>query len=337
MQSFEYARPTTKENAVKLLGSNWDDAEVLAGGTDLLDRTKDFVSSPKRVVSLHAVKELQSLRFGAGEGLSIGSMVKLIELAENAQVKRAYPVLVDVANDIGSPQIRNVGTVGGNLCQRPRCWYYRAGYGLLAQDNGKPLVPEGDNRYHAILGNEGPAYFVSPSSLGVILIALGAKIKLLGPDGPREMPLEQFFVTPKGADEHEHALKANEILTEVVVPPAHGAKTGWYSVEQKEAFDWPLVQAAVVLHMNGNTVKSARVVMGHVAPTPWPSPEAEEVLVGKTINEETADAAGKAAVSKATPLSRNKYKVQLARVAVKRAILKAASGEREEHEAHKEA
>jgi xanthine dehydrogenase YagS FAD-binding subunit len=332
MQSFEYARPTTKESAVKLLGTNWGDAEVLAGGTDLLERTKDFVSSPKRVVSLHSVKELRSVRFSNGEGLSIGSMVTLIELAENAQVMRAYPVLVDVANDIGSPQIRNVGTVGGNLCQRPRCWYYRAGYGLLAQDNGKPLVPEGDNRYHAILGNKGPAYFVSPSSLGPILIALGAKVKLLGPDGPREMPLEQFFVTPKSTDEQEHALKPNEIVTEVVVPPAHGAKAAFYSVEQKEAFDWPLVQAAVVLHMNGNTVKNARVVLGHVAPVPWPSPEAEQALEGKTITESVADQAGKAAVSKATPLSKNKYKVQLARVAVKRAILKAAHGEHEKRE-----
>ena len=332
MQPFEYARPTTKEGAVKLLGANWGDAEILAGGTDLLDRTKDFVSSPKRVVSLHAVKELQAVKVSASEGLTIGSMVTLNDLAENAQVRHAYAVLVDVANDIGSPQIRNVGTVGGNLCQRPRCWYYRAGYGLLGQDNGKSLVPEGDNRYHAILGNEGPAYFVSPSSMAVILIALGAKVKLLGPDGPREMPLDQFFVIPKSNDDSEHALKANEILTEVMVPPLHGAKTGWYSVEQKEGLDWPLVQAAAVLQMNGKTVKSARIVLGHVAPTPWPSPEAGEALAGKPVTEETADAAGKAAVSKASPLSKNKYKVQLARVAVKRAIMKAAHGEREEHE-----
>ena len=337
MQAFEYARPTTKEDAVKLLAANWDESEILAGGTDLLDRTKDFVSTPKRVVSLHSVKELQSVRFSPSEGLRVGAMVTLNELAENAQVRRAYPVLVDVANDIGSPQIRNVGTVGGNLCQRPRCWYYRAGYGLLAKDNGKPLVPDGDNRYHAILGNEGPAYFVSPSSLGPLLIALGAKLKLFGPEGPRELPVEQFFVTPKSDTDREHALKPNEIITEVVVPPLHGAKAGWYSVEQKEGLDWPLVQAAVVLHMNGSTMKSARVVLGHVAPVPWPSPEAAQSLEGKTISESVADEAGKAAVSKATPLSKNKYKVQLARVAVKRAILKAARGEREEHEEHKEA
>src|SRR5947207_688589 len=315
MLPFEYARPTTKEEAVKLLGTAWGDAEVLAGGTDLLDRTKDFVSTPKRVVSLNGVKELRGMKYSATEGLTIGAMVALTELAENATAKRTFPVLVDVANDVGSPQIRNVATVGGNLAQRPRCWYYRAGYGLLAQDNGKPLVPEGDNRYHAILGNYGPAYFVSPSSLGPILIALGAKVKLLGPDGPREMPIDQFFVTPKSDGDREHALKPNEIITEIVVPPTHSAKAGWYSVEQKEGLDWPLVQAAAVLQMSGKTVKSARIVLGHVAPVPWPSPEAEQALAGKTITEETAAEAGKAAVASASPLSRNKYKVQLAREA----------------------
>lgn len=330
MQAFEYARPTTKENAVKLLSSDWGESEILAGGTDLLDRAKDYVSSPKRVVSLQAVKELRGIRFSPTTGLRVGATVTLTEFAENANVKREYPVLSDVADDIGGPQIRNMATVGGNLCQRPRCWYYRAGYGLLAQDNGKPLVPDGDNRYHAIFGNSGPAYFVSPSSLGPILIALGAKLRLFGPDGARELPIDQFFVTPTSDQQREHALKPNEIITEVIVPPAHGAKCAAYSVEQKEGLDWPLVQAAVVLHMNGKTVKSARVVLGQVAPVPWPSPEAAQALAGKTISEATADEAGKAAASKATPLSKNRYKAQLTRVAVKRAILKAAHGEREE-------
>jgi xanthine dehydrogenase YagS FAD-binding subunit len=332
MQAFEYARPATKEDAIKLLSSDWGETEILAGGTDLLDRAKDYVSTPKRVVSLQSVKELHSVRYTPSAGLTIGAMVTLDELAENAQVRHAYPVLVDVANDIGGPQIRNMATVGGNLCQRPRCWYYRAGYGLLAQDNGKPLVPGGDNRYHAIFGNNGPAYFISPSSLGPILIGLGAKLRLFGPEGSRELPVEQFFVIPKSEGEREHALKPNEIITEIMVPPARGAKCAAYSVEQKEGLDWPLVQAAVVLHLSGNTVKSARVVLGQVAPIPWPSPEAEQALVGKTISEATADEAGRAAASKATPLSRNKYKVQLARVSVKRAILKAAHGERGERE-----
>jgi len=324
MQAFEYANPKTTEEAVKLLGSDWGATEVMAGGSDLISLMKDYVQSPTRVVSLKGIKALGGVQFAAGTGLRIGAMATLEELSDHAAVKRDYPALVEAAQGVSSQQIRNMGTVGGDLLQRPRCWYYRAGYGLLAQFNGKSLVPDGDNRYHAILGNSGPAYFVSPSSLAPILIALGAKVKLAGPDGARELDIDKLFVTPASDQEREHAVKPNEILTEITVPHHAGARMAVYEVRQKEALDWPLAAAAVVLHMNGKTVNGARVVLGHVAPVPWPSPEAEEALAGKTVSEDVADAAGKAAVSKATPLSRNAYKVQLTRVAVKRAVLAAA-------------
>ena len=254
----------------------------------------------------------------------MGAGVTLEELIENAEVRQHYPALVQAAEGVRSPQIRSMGTVGGDLCQRPRCWYYRAGFGLLAVYKGKPLVPDGDNRYHAILGNSGPAYFVSPSSLAPILIALDAKVRLHGPQGARELSVQDFFVTPKSDMESEHALKPGEIVTEILVPHPGDVKMAIYEVRQKEALDWPLAAAAVVLKLDGGSVQSARVVLGHVAPVPWPSPEAEEALKGKSVNEDVAWEAGKAALSKATPLSRNAYKVQLARVAVKRAILRAA-------------
>jgi len=259
------------------------------------------------------------------QGLRIGSMAKLEELAGDANVRREYPGLARAASEVGSPQIRHTGTVGGNLCQRPRCWYYRQGHGLLAVYDGKAMAPAGDNRYHAILNNSDPAYFVSPSSLGPILIALNAKLRLASPRGTRDLPVEQFFVIPKTEGEREHDLKPDEIVTEVLVPPAQGTRSGWYEVRQRKGMDWPLALAGVALKMSGSQVESARVIMGQVAPIPWRSTEAEQALQGKSINESVADAAGKAAVSKATPLSRNKYKVQLARVAVKRAVL-AASG-----------
>jgi len=249
------------------------------------------------------------------------------ELIENADVQKHYPALVQAARGVSSPQVRSMGTVAGDLCQRPRCWYYRLGYGLLATYNGKPMVPEGDNRYHAILGNSGPAYFVSPSSLAPALFALGAKVRLHGPEGARELEIDKFFVTPTSESESEHALKPHEIVTEIVVPPAEGIKMAVYEVRQKEALDWPLAAAAVVLEMPGDSIRKARVVLGHVAPVPWPSPEAEQVLAGKTFVDDLADEAGKAAVSKAAPLSKNAYKVQLARVAVKRALLRAVKGE----------
>jgi len=326
MEPFEYASPTSKEEAIQLLAGEWGQTEVLAGGTDLLSLIKDGVAQPKRLVSLKSVKDLGGIEYKEDSGLRLGAMVTLDELVHNHELQNAYPALVEAAEGVRSAQIRSVGTVGGDLCQRPRCWYYRAGYGLLASYNGKPLVPEGDNRYHAILGNTGPAYFVNPSSLAPILIALGAKVSIQGPQGSREVGVDKFFSSPSADGQREYALKPNEILTEIMVPPAGGAKMAAYVVRQKEALDWPLAAAAVVLNLDGQTVKSARVVLGHVAPVPWPSPEAEAALAGKVVSEAVADAAGQAAVAKAKPLSKNAYKVQLARVAVKRAVLKAAQG-----------
>jgi xanthine dehydrogenase YagS FAD-binding subunit len=324
MQAFEYASPATREEAVQLLDSNWGNTEVLAGGTDLVSLMKDFISMPKRIVSLQKVKGLGGIEFKAGQELRIGAMATIQELIDVAGLHAAYPGLVEAAEGITSPQVRALGTVGGDLLQRPRCWYYRTGYGLLARDNGKTLVPDGDNRYHAILGNSGPAYFVNPSSLAPILIALGARVKLFGPSGEREVPLDKFFVTPTTDQEREYAVKPNEILTEIRVPHHGNARSAVYEVRQREALDWPLAAAAVVLHMDGGKVSGARVVLGHVAPVPWRSPEAEQALAGKPVNAGVAGDAGKAGLSKATPLSKNGYKVPLARVAVKRAVLRAA-------------
>jgi xanthine dehydrogenase YagS FAD-binding subunit len=244
------------------------------------------------------------------------------ELAKNADVKAAAKSLSDAAAAIPSPQIRHMGTVGGDLCQRPRCWYYRQGFGLLAVKDGKSMIPDGANQYHAIFGG-GPAYFVSASSLGPALVALGAKIKLVSAKGPREVPAAAFFVVPENDTSREIALHPDEILTEILIP-AGAVHSATYEVRQKEALDWPLATCSVVLHMRGNVVASAKVVMGHVAPKPWDSPEAAKAIAGKAITAETAEAAGKAAVSGAQPLSQNAYKVTLARVAVKRALLEAA-------------
>jgi xanthine dehydrogenase YagS FAD-binding subunit len=326
MRGFEYANPTTKEQAVALLGSSWADAEVLAGGTDLLSLMKDDVVHPKRLVNIKDIAELRGIK-PSKAGLRIGATVTIQELLDNAQIAKDYPALVDAAEGITSPQIRSVGTVGGDLCQRPRCWYYRAGFGLLAKDaSGEPLVPSGDNRYHAILGNTGPAYFVNPSSLAPALIAYGATVRIHGPKGGREVAVEKFFVTPQSDSAREYELKPGEIVTEIVVPPAAGAKSATYEVRQKEALDWPLAAASVALKMSAGKVTSARIVLGHVAPTPWRSTAAEEALAGKAITEDVAKAAGEAAVTGAKSLGRNAYKIQLARVAVKRAILEAARG-----------
>jgi xanthine dehydrogenase YagS FAD-binding subunit len=330
MRAFEYTSPTTRQQAVELLSG---EAAVLAGGTDLLSLMKDDVVAPKRVVNIKDIRELNGVHYGA-RGLQVGALTPLGDLADNALVKQHYPAFADALLEAASQQIRNMATIGGNICQRPRCWYFRSGLGLTPKTpDGKSLVEAGDNRYHAILGNDGPALFVSPSSIVPAMIAYGARIRIAGAKGSREVALEKFFKIPQAEGEREHDLQPNEIVTDIFLPPPAGGRYAHYEVRQKEAFDWPLALAAVALHMNGNTVRSARVVMGYVAPMPWVSEEAAQALVGKTVSEETAKAAGDAAVSKAKPLSHNGYKVQLARVAVKRAILQAAQGKAEGGEA----
>lgn len=326
MRAFEYVSPANTKQATSLLGATWGHTEILAGGTDLLALMKEDVITPKRLVNIKDIKELSGIN-ASGAGLRIGALTRLVEIADSAEVKQKYPALAEAVHDAASPQIRNMATLGGNLCQRPRCWYFRNGLGLLPVDeSGKDLVDVGQNQYHAILGNSGPAKFVSPSTIVPVLIAYGASVRLEGPKGRREIPLLKFYVIPKNEKEREHNLQPNELVTEVVIPSAEGWKVAHYEIRQKAAFDWPLAVAAVALQGDPSNAQSARVVLGHVAPTPWPSTEAEAVLKGQKITEDTAKKAAEAALATAKPLRQNAYKVQLARVAVKRAILKAAGG-----------
>lgn len=326
MQSFDYVSPTTKAEAVHLLETSWGTTEVVAGGSDLLALMKADVIVPKRLVNIKNISQLHGVAM-TGEGLRIGALTKLSDLVDDQNVQKNYPALAEALLEAASPQIRNVATLGGNLCQRPRCWYFRNGFGLLGRDrSGKDLVVEGENRYHAIFGNSGPAKFVSPSTIAPVLIAYGATVRIEGRARKRELPLEKFYVIPKVESEREHNLDPNEIVTEIVIPAPQDLKVGYCEIRQKQAFDWPLAVAAVAVQMSASHVQTARVVMGNVAPVPWISAEAEQELAGSTIDEETAQAAGDAAVTPARPLSRNGYKVQLARVAVKRAILKAGAG-----------
>jgi xanthine dehydrogenase YagS FAD-binding subunit len=328
MESFEYAHPSTKQEAIGLLGSNWNDAAVLAGGTDLLSLMKDYVVTPKRVVNIKNVEGMDGIQSNA-EGVTIGALVTLDELLENSTIRSEFPALTHAAQGITSPQIRAMGTVGGDLCQRPRCWYFRNGYGLLAKDeSGKSLVPNGENRYHAILGNSGPAYFVNPSSLAPALIALEAKLELADPKGQREVSAAEFFVIPKSDNERENLLKPNEVLTHIMIPASsRGFRSATYEVRHKSALDWPLAAAAVAVKLEGGKVEASRIVLGHVAPIPWEANDAAKELKGKAITESVAASVGEAAVRGAKPLSQNAYKVRLAKVAVKRALLAAAKGE----------
>jgi xanthine dehydrogenase YagS FAD-binding subunit len=211
--------------------------------------------------------------------------------------------------------------VGGNLLQRPRCWYYRAGFGLLGMQDGKSLVRAGDNRYHAIFMTSGDALFVSPSSLAVALIALGASARIRGPKGERTVKVEEIYQVPRRETDSELTVEPGEILTQVTIPQAAG-KNASYEAREKQAQDWPLVMCSANLTMDGDTVKDARIVIYGVAPIPWRSATAERAITGKRLAPETAAEAGEAAINGAAPLSMNAYKVPLTRTVVKRALIR---------------
>lgn len=323
MNAFEYARPQSLEDALALLGDSWGEAEILAGGADLVTALKQHLVEPKRVVSLRDIPGLSGVEKGAN-GFRIGAMTSLAALLEDAALCAAFPSMASAIQGVGSRQMITQGTLGGDLCQRPRCWYFRTGHGLLAVENGTPLVENGDNRYHAIFGNAGAAKFVSVSSLAPALIALEATFTAVGPGGKtREIAASDFFHTPQTGEERETVLAPNEILTHIALPD-RGRKNATYEVRHRHGLDWPYATASVAFDYEGGRATGVRVVLGHVAPVPWVAGAAAAAIEGKAIDPASAVACGEAAVMGATPLSGNGYKVQLARTAVKRAVLAAA-------------
>jgi xanthine dehydrogenase YagS FAD-binding subunit len=322
MKPFAYVNPTTEKDAVAALSPDFEKALPIGGGQDLLARLKDYITQPERIVNVKNALATTIARENGG--LRLGAAVKMVDLAEHADVARMYPAVTAAAIEVGTPQIRNQGTVGGNLNQRPRCWYFRNEEFVCRKKGGDTcFAVSGENQFHAIFGG-GPSYIVHPSSLAVPFVAYGATFRVLGPNGERLVPAAEYFTLPSGNVRVENVLAPNELLTHVILPPPGAVRSGHYEVRYKTSHDWPIAFATVVLTMNGSTVRGARVVMGAVAPIPWRSQAAEQALTGKTIDEQTATAAAEAAVQGATPLRRNGYKIQVAKTAVKRAILRAA-------------
>ena len=324
MKAFSYVNPANEREAVRALGPDRTKIMPLAGGQDLLARLKDYVAEPDRVVNVKTALDATVTPVPGG-GLKIGAAMKLVDLAEHAEVAKLYPAISHAAIEVGTPQIRNQGTVGGNLNQRPRCWYFRNEEFVCFKKGGNVCFsPQGENQFHAIFGS-GPSFIVHPSSLAVPSVAYGATFRLLGPNGERMVPAAEYFTMPTLQNvQTENVLASNELLTHVILPPPGPVKSGHYEVRYKESHDWPIAFATVLLTMNGDAVRAARVVMGAVAPVPWRAQAAEAALVGKPINEATAAAAADAALRDARPLSQNAYKIQIAKTAVKRAILNAA-------------
>ena len=321
MKAFAYVNATTEKDALAALSSERGKTLPIAGGQDLLSMMKDYILQPEQVVN---VKSLPTAIAVPAEGyVVLGAAARLADVAAHEPLRKAFPALADAAAEVGTPQIRNVGTVGGNLCQRPRCWYFRnEEFRCLKKGGAQCFAVEGENQFHAIFG-DAPCHIVHPSSLAVPLIAYDATIVIAGPKGERKVAADEFYLTPDRRMYGETVLEPNELVRQVTVPIARNVKSAIYEVRYKQSHDWPIAFAAVALTMNGERVGKARVVLGAVAPVPWKSSAAEKALEGKPITEASAIAAADAAVAAAQPMTQNGYKVQVAHTSVKRAILKA--------------
>jgi xanthine dehydrogenase YagS FAD-binding subunit len=332
VKAFEWVSPASVEEAVSLLKSAPTSRDVdeaarpLAGGQDLLTTMKDYLTRPVRVVNLKSIRGLDKIEGDGGKGLRVGALVTLAQVEEHAGIRRDFPGLAEAAHSVATQQIRNLGTVGGNLCQRPRCWYYRLEEAVCIKKGGSEcFAATGENKYNAIFGG-GPSYIVHPSDLAPMLVALGASVGVSGSDGRRTIPLEKFFTLPnEGSIRRENVLKNDEIITEVSVPASgFAARSTYLKFKERESLDFALSSVAAAVELGADKrVRQARIVLGGVAPVPWRVPKAEEFLKGKTLDAESLAGAARLALEGAEPLSKNAYKVPLTQTLVRRALAKA--------------
>ena len=323
MNKFAFVDCKTVDQALGQLG---DGAIVKAGGIDLLDLMKEDIISPPRLVNIRNVDSLRGITIST-DGLHLGPLSTLSEIASHPEIQRSYSALADAAGHAATPQIRNMATLGGNIMQRPRCWYFRSSDFDCKKKRGgsdECHAHDGENQYHAIMNNSTCA-MVHPSSTAVSLLGMDAQVELTSKRGKRMVAMGEFYVPPEKSVVNETVVQPGELITSILVPaPEPGTRSAYQKYGEKESFDWPIADAGVVLVMDGARCRKASVVLGVAAPTPIRSKEAEAFLIGKTIDEATARAAGKAAMLHATPLSQNGYKTQLFETAIYRTVLLAA-------------
>jgi xanthine dehydrogenase YagS FAD-binding subunit len=334
MNAFEWINAANVGEAVQALkpaaaGGDLDDApRPIAGGQDILTTMKDYLTRPSRLVNLKTIRGLDRIEGSAKTGLRIGALVTLSEIEENNVIRQSFPGLAEAAHSVGTEQIRNLGTIGGNLCQRPRCWYFRLEEAVCLKKGGTECFSySGENKYNAIFGG-GPSYIVHPSDLAPMLLALGASVAVAGPQGKRTIALEKFFTLPsEGNVRRENVLANDEIITEVQVPASvFAAHSSYLKFKERDSMDFAMaaVAAAVALQPN-KTIKEARIVLGGVAPIPWRVPQAEQFLAGKALSENVLNETATLALKGAQPLAKNAYKIPLTQTLIRRALTQAAN------------
>lgn len=320
-QQFEYINPQSLDDAVKLSGQG----SLYAGGTDLLGLMKNDIAHPRRLVNLKALPELKAVERQKGKGLRLGALVTLNELAENEMLQKDFPAISQAAGSAASPQLRNVGTLGGNLCQRPRCWYFRGDFDCLRKGGATCFAMDGENKYHCVVGGDG-CYIVHPSDMAVALLALETKLEIYGPGGQRLLPISQFYVLPEDDPTIETVLQPGEIIISVIVPEQPvGSRSVFVKFRERSAWDFAVVSVAAALQVQNGTISSGKIVLGGVAPVPWLDKKLNAALAGTKLDENGIEKIAASALTDAEPLEQNGYKVILARNMIK-GVLQSLAG-----------
>ncbi|MGD2151747.1 MAG: xanthine dehydrogenase family protein subunit M [Gemmatimonadales bacterium] len=311
LPNFEYERPSSVAQAVE--GSSSEGAVLHAGGTDLLGCLRDGVFTAAKVVSLSGLDELRGIRATRDGGQRIGALTTLTEIATDPLIAERYAALSQAAASAASPQLRNQGTIGGNICQRPRCWYFRGDWHCRRKGGNTCYAVVGENHFHCIFGGSG-CYIVHPSDTAPALMALGASVRIASRSGTRLVPIDEFFVLPADDIRRENILQPGELVTEIVLPPmAAGTRSTYRKVRDRGAWDFALAGLAAVVSMDGDLVEQASLVLSGVAPKPWRAADAEGALSGGPLDAESIARAAAASVEGAQPLEHNGYKVALVR------------------------
>jgi xanthine dehydrogenase YagS FAD-binding subunit len=327
MKTFVNVNPRDVRHALTVIRQTRQDghtATLSGGGSDVLQLMKERIITPDVLINLKAIGGMDQVKSKSG-GLTIGGLTTLSALARHAGVRKQYAVLAEAAESVATPQIRNVGTLAGNVCQRPWCWYFRNGFPCLKNGGNTCFSVTGENEFHAIFGG-GPSYIVHPSDTAPALVALDAQFRIAGPSGERVIPAADFFALPTRDPARENVLAADEILVEVILPAAtRGTRSTYHKVLDREAWTHAVVGAAMVLEMDGDVCRRARIVLSGVAPIPWRVPDAEQLLAGQRVTPALAARVGEAAVAGARPLAKNGYKVPLTNAVVRRTVTELAA------------
>ena len=321
MNTFEYHQPKDLKEAQQMSQTGWKENRLFAGGTDVLGLLKDNIEQPAHLINLKNISGLDKIDYTKGKGLKIGSLVKINSIASHPLIREKYTVLAEAAESVASPQLLNIATLGGNLCQRPRCWYFRGDFPCLRKDGSECFAVDGENKYHCIIGGEA-CYIVHPSDTAVALLALDAKISIYSNGKIKIVPVNDFFILPEDDIMHENILQPGEIVTEINIPePSANQVSHYLKFTERAVWDFAIVSVAVVIEKTSDTIQKARIALGGVAPKPWQEDVFNQSLTNVLLDENQLKNISTNLLKEARPLEQNRYKINLARNLLSKALL----------------